>query len=453
MAIVAVYLIITLIFSFITLPNTYLNGNDVSFASKASILEQNAKDFDIDVKGRDDRELNFKSSDINYIATIPQGASIDQNPFSWPIAFLSGKKNDLTFDYKISYDEGKLDSLINESRLMTDITEPKNAKIVYKDGEFSVEKEIVGNKINFDKIKEEILKCLFARQSELVLDDSAYYKPEILSEDESVQKELESANEVANLFYTFNINGYDKKLDGETLISMFEDQDGKFVLNDEKIKDYVQTIANETDTYGKERTFNATDVGEITVNPGVYGYKLDVDATVKDIKELVDKRESGEIEPSYSHFGYKRYSDGSDLKDTYVEVDLSRQYMWYYKGGKLILSSALVSGDISKDGVTNVGVGAIQSLVGKSTLKGEDWDGSEYNTPVNYWIPIGWDGEGFHDASWRSNFGGNIYITYGSHGCINLPPEIAKQLFETVETNTPVVVYESSTNYSVPMTY
>lgn len=453
MAIVAVYLIITLIFSFITLPNTYLNGNDVSFASKASILEENAKDFDIDVKGRDDRELNFKSSDINYIATIPQGASIDQNPFSWPIAFLSGKKNDLTFDYKISYDEEKLDSLINESRLMTDITEPKNAKVVYKDGEFSVEKEIVGNKINFDKIKEEILKCLFARQSELVLDDSVYYKPEILSEDESVQKELESANEVANLSYSFDINGYDKKLEGETLVSMFEDQDGKFVLNDEKIKDYVQTIANETDTYGKERTFNATDIGQITVNPGVYGYKLDVDATVKDIKELADKRESGEIEPSYSHFGYKRYSDGSDLKDTYVEVDLSRQYMWYYKDGKLILSSALVSGDISKDGVTNVGVGAIQSLVGKSTLKGEDWDGSEYNTPVNYWIPIGWDGEGFHDASWRSNFGGNIYMTYGSHGCINLPPEIAKQLFETVETNTPVVVYESSTNYSVPMTY
>ena len=86
-------------------------------------------------------------------------------------------------------------------------------------------------------------------------------------------------------------------------------------------------------------------------------------------------------------------------------------------------------------------------------LVGTDFDGSTYKTPVEYWMPIGWDGEGFHDAWWRSSFGGNIYLNNGSHGCLNMPPSQAAKLFELVENNTPVVVYESSTSYSPQMAY
>ena len=68
-------------------------------------------------------------------------------------------------------------------------------------------------------------------------------------------------------------------------------------------------------------------------------------------------------------------------------------------------------------------------------------------------MPIGWDGEGLHDAPWRGGFGGNIYFTGGSHGCLNLPPAIATKLFDNVQHGTPVVVYESSTNYSPAMSY
>ena len=68
-------------------------------------------------------------------------------------------------------------------------------------------------------------------------------------------------------------------------------------------------------------------------------------------------------------------------------------------------------------------------------------------------MPIGWDGEGFHDAPWRSSFGGSIYLTKGSHGCFNLPPSVAKTLYENVDPVTPVVVYESSTNNSPAMAY
>ena len=62
-------------------------------------------------------------------------------------------------------------------------------------------------------------------------------------------------------------------------------------------------------------------------------------------------------------------------------------------------------------------------------------------TPVQYWMPF-FDGQGLHDATWRSSFGGNIYQTNGSHGCVNLPPAVAEVIFNNVDTGAPVVLYK-----------
>ena len=50
-------------------------------------------------------------------------------------------------------------------------------------------------------------------------------------------------------------------------------------------------------------------------------------------------------------------------------------------------------------------------------------------------------GIGMHDAYWRSSFGGRIYKTNGSHGCINLPPAVAKTIYENISAGMPVLCY------------
>ena len=225
-------------------------------------------------------------------------------------------------------------------------------------------------------------------------------------------------------------------------------------LNYDKVYEYAKYLASETDTYGKNRKFNATGIGEIVVGPGVYGFKLDVEGMVDKIYEQVNSRKSGVIEPVYSNIAYVRTDDGGDIGDTYVEVDISRQHLWFYKDGNLIVESDLVSGRPVDGWASNVGVGQIVNKVANTKLRGLNFDGqTSYETPVSYWMPIGWDGEGFHDAPWRSAFGGNIYLTKGSHGCYNLPPSVAGALFKNVDYVTPVVVYESSTNNSPGMAY
>ncbi|MBQ6410460.1 MAG: L,D-transpeptidase, partial [Atopobiaceae bacterium] len=60
----------------------------------------------------------------------------------------------------------------------------------------------------------------------------------------------------------------------------------------------------------------------------------------------------------------------------------------------------------------------------------------------DWWMPFVNNMVAFHDAPWRSQFGGQIYYDNGSHGCVNLPPEVAKKLYELAPEGTVVVVHD-----------
>ena len=454
LGIISVYLVVTVIFSFITLPNTFINGKNVSYSSKQSALEEVGEDFNLEVKGRDDRSFNLDSRSIDYSAKIPQNASIDQNPFAWPIYLARGKKDDLKFDYKIKYDENKLDSLLKESKLFTDITEPKDASLVFKDGSFEVTDAVMGNKLDYGKVKEEIVKAITTDHKDIKLSDDDYKNPEVLSDSKELNDLKEDAKKIEAMNIKFNFNGFDIKLAGKDLVNMLNQKGKVFELDYDKLLAFMKEVADKTDTYGKDRKFKATGIGEITVNPGVYGFLLDQVATADEVLKLFNQRKSGEVEPVYERFGLERTADGGDIGNTYIEVDISRQYLWFYKKGELVIESPIVTGLTSPGWQTNVGVGSIQAKVHDAELKGVDFAGGNYKTPVSYWMPIGWDGEGFHDAPWRGGaFGGGIYFSDGSHGCLNLPPYVAQVIFENAEIHTPVIVYESSTDNSPAMSY
>ncbi|WP_296140338.1 peptidoglycan binding domain-containing protein [uncultured Anaerococcus sp.] len=452
--VVAIYLIGTIIFSNIALPGTYLNGKDISYASKKEAIASAPEDFSLNVSGRSDKSFKINPADIDYKAEVPKDAKIDQNPFTWPSALLSNKKQKFDVDYKVFYDRDKLDKVIDSSSMMSNFTEPENAKIAMKDGDFYIEKEVSGDKIDKEKLKKAIIDNINTKSNDLVLDDSYYVNPELTSDSKQIQDALADAQSLKDMSIKFNFNGFDLKLEGDSLLDLFDMNDEGPELNYDKVYEYAKYLASETDTYGKNRKFNATGIGEIVVGPGVYGFRLDVDGMVDKIYEQINSRQSGDIEPVYDNIAFVRTETGEDIGDTYVEVDISRQHLWFYKNGSLILESDLVSGRPVDGWASNVGVGQILNKAANTKLRGLNFDGqTSYETPVDYWMPIGWDGEGFHDAPWRSAFGGQLYLQRGSHGCYNLPPSVAKTLFENVDYLTPVVVYESSTNNSPAMAY
>jgi lipoprotein-anchoring transpeptidase ErfK/SrfK len=118
-----------------------------------------------------------------------------------------------------------------------------------------------------------------------------------------------------------------------------------------------------------------------------------------------------------------------------VEVDMTNQHLYLYQNGTVELESDFVSGNMSKGYNTPAGVFGLTYKTKNAVLRGAD-----YATPVNYWMPFNGN-VGMHDATWRSSFGGNIYLTSGSHGCINLPLDKAKEIYQYMSENFPIICY------------
>lgn len=111
--------------------------------------------------------------------------------------------------------------------------------------------------------------------------------------------------------------------------------------------------------------------------------------------------------------------------------------MWCYKDGQQIVDTPVVTGNVSRgfDTPSN-GVWAIDAKKQDAILEGEG-----YASPVTFWLPFNGN-VGIHDADrWRSEYGGEIYKTNGSHGCVNTPYENAEKIFNAVDIGTAVVVY------------
>ena len=217
------------------------------------------------------------------------------------------------------------------------------------------------------------------------------------------------------------------------------DSQGQFILNEEEIRNFVANLAQQYDTYGKEREFQSTRGDLITVPAGgTYGTTLDQEAEVMFLMENLtsDELHDGQASihiPAYERQGSVRGRD--DIGGTYIEVDMTQQHMYYYVDWELVLDTDVVTGDIRRRRGTPQGVNYVYSKQRNRILRGQG-----YASPVKYWMPVKGN-VGIHDASWRSSFGGEIYKTDGSHGCINVSKDVMGEFYDMVEIGTPVIMF------------
>lgn len=123
--------------------------------------------------------------------------------------------------------------------------------------------------------------------------------------------------------------------------------------------------------------------------------------------------------------------------NTYVEIDISAQHLWYYENLELKFESDVVTGNTALGHNTPTGAYYLRARMTNQTLTG-----ANYASFVSYWMPFIGNSIGMHDATWRSSFGGNIYTYNGSHGCVNMPKAKAQELFNMIKTGTPVIVHQ-----------
>jgi lipoprotein-anchoring transpeptidase ErfK/SrfK len=125
---------------------------------------------------------------------------------------------------------------------------------------------------------------------------------------------------------------------------------------------------------------------------------------------------------------------GPTTYGTYIEVNLTTQHMWYYVDGIPIVDTDVVTGLANTSRVTPPGNYRIQYKARNVTF-----DGGLFSL---YWLSFIGNMYGFHDASWQNGvFGGNKYYWAGSHGCVNMPTEPARVLYETCPVGTEVRIH------------
>ena len=428
-----IYIVGVVFFNIYTFPNTIVNGEKVGIVRKEELTNTDFSDFSITIKGKNSRSDIITATDINYIVTLEKPVDIKQNSFLW--VFNISKPHKYTIKYNIDFSEGKLTEWIKNSKLNKNTIKTENATIKMSDDKFVIVPEVQGDELNQEKFKESILNA-FTHQIEEIVLEGEYISPEIMKDDKQLLAELNFKNEIVNVEIKFDFEDRTEKISGTEIIDFYEHENNEFVLNKVLARSFVADLAKKYDTFGIDRTFETTGKGPVLVTGGIYGWQMNVDKTLDLLLAKIEKRESGTIIPEYNLKGLTRAED--DIGTTYIEIDLTRQKLWFYKEGNLILESDIISGLPTAERETPTGAFKVWSRERDRNLTGED-----YSSPVSYWMPINWGGVGLHDASWQSSFGGTLYRTLGSRGCINLPLNIAAKIYEEVKIDTPVIVYKS----------
>ena len=215
--------------------------------------------------------------------------------------------------------------------------------------------------------------------------------------------------------------------------TILTDESGNPMLKENCFREFIDELADEYDTYNVPREFATTRGDVVTIENGTYGNRLNRKAEAANLKEAFLNGTQEIHTPVYEEEAL--YKGKNDIGDTYIEVDMTAQMMYYYVDGELFLETPVVTGNLRTGHGTPTFICSVY-LKQKNRILG----GGGVPAQVDYWMPV-YRGIGIHDAKWRNKFGGEIYKTNGSHGCINTPYDAVKTLYENVEVGTPVIMY------------
>ena len=324
--------------------------------------------------------------------------------------------------------------------------EAKNAYLTFDEtsNRLTIVPEEVGFKFDFSDAHNLAYMCLKDGITSINFTGTEI-QPEIISTDSALNAQKDTINKILSTTINFSlIDGSTITLDQKfTKHWLVQDENGNYAIDiDSNIQDIITLLSEKSYESSLEVEFNATDFGTVTV-PVPKKNRLSVDFE-KEIEQIKAELQTGETitrSPIYSN------TKLFETLQSYVEIDTSRQTVWMYYEGECIVETPCVTGNVANDYDTPPGWFYLTYKTTDDYLEGYNKDGSRYKSFVNYWMPFN-GGIGLHDATWRksSEFGGNTYKRNGSHGCINLPLEAAKTIYEHIDSSMPIIVYASETD-------
>ncbi len=452
-ALAVVYLAGVVVFSNWYYPGTVIGSIDASMKSTGDVeseLLSAVKGYRVRVTGDGfDCELDMTEMGVSVDAdTIAEKMHAALPAWQWPL-LISQQNHQLTDLFVADYSgSSKLNDAIREKvdQFNETATQPQDAAVQYdaQEKRFVVVAEKHGTALDADAVVKEVDTSIVSFQSVVVLGNDQLAQPKIASSDTRLENAAETATSMSSITLNLSMAGHSAGVIDSDLISQWIKIDDEYAvtLDTDAVNAYITQLEGDLDTVGSQRTYTRPDGKQVSVSGGVYGWEVDGDALRSTINDAVASATSQDIDiPCLSTGAEYNGAGKKDWGNRYVDIDLAEQHVRMYDdSGALVWESDCISGTPDGEHDTSVGVYWVNAKKSPSKLIGYENGKKIYESTVQYWMPFDGNAIGLHDADWQPGFGGTMYREgYGSHGCVNLPPDAAAKLYQILQEGDCVV--------------
>ena len=422
--------------------------------------------------GKDDIVVNASDISFDVQQTDTDQSMSEQNPFTWPITVASGNTTD-SEKIDVTYDKDKLNTLLRDKLNAANDgrTQSADATVSFDDSAmaYSVTPEVQGNVIDVDAAVKKITDAMGSVKPVSVdIDSSLYVKPSKTKDDKGLNDSVDAANKMLQTKITYNIDGVDNALTVDS--SQIKDwisigEDGQAHLDENKVKKFLGTVGDKWDTVGKEQEYHTANGKTVKLGGGSTGWLTDEAAELTKLVADIKDGKTDSREFSYKQRGTVTGDKINPFGNTWIDIDVTNQYLWYVKDGVIQWGFPVITGKngySTPTGITKVyGKKTDYTMVSpwKDPVTGEP----TYKTHVTVAVGITADWQIFiHSAEWQPSYGfsgsgsgdagkavgqatsvGNrsYYKSGGSHGCVNATADDAWRVYNEVPNDTPVLTH------------
>jgi uncharacterized protein YneF (UPF0154 family) len=385
-------------------------------------------------------EIVFK--DANVVGTLEDSIARAKKMNDQISGLDKFKEHSFDITIALSITEDDLNAIADDFNCLNSFKDGEDAYIIEENYEKVIVEAQIGTITTKEKLVPYVVDQFNKGNLEINLDDgNIYEKPETSTENKELVQKVEIFNKSVNTNFTYTFGEESVTIPKETIYSWITLSDtNKILFDDTAMAEYIRNLAKEYNTIKMTRTFITTDGEEVTIPAKTYGWKMDETKELAQLKSDITKGGTIAREPVWSTSGYGAYTrvDNNDFGKNYIEVDLSLQKMYVYVDGEIVITTDIVSGTKNAGHLTSCGAHKILSISRDVILTGQGED-AEGEVGFAYFF----DGQNaIHDTALRTEYGGDVYVTDGTRGCVNIPYTVSKQLYDYVEVGYPVVIHD-----------
>ena len=441
------------------LPGTSVAGTSVAGMTRDQVVSTvnqraDATNVTLTVEGKTTK-ASLNEAGISVDADETADAAM-KGSTSFP-AFVSALFSERNIEPVVTVSEESIKKLAASAN-STLTSEMKDASvIVAQDGQsFTVTPAQMGNGVSADDVAAAV-KQAGATLTSVTQDVSVHQmEPSITTENAQAAAEkanalLETNIEISDGIDTFSAERSDKV----QWVEFLTKDDGSLdtpSISTVKVADWVNALAATTDVKPQNRVDNVDSSGNVltVAREGKKGLKTN--NTEQVTKDIIAAMTDGKAYEGLFH--YDDVEPGSETKqvaegtenlvyqaaegEKWVDISLADNSVTAYIGGKVAGGPYyMVPG--APDTPTVTGTFHVYLKYDVQTMRGENADGTKYETEGVPWVTYFTGSYAMHGAPWRSSFGWSGYG--GSHGCVNMPVDAAKFIYDWTDMGDTVVVH------------